>query len=260
MKTKQKWHSNYKVVAETFIDFLRSTNEKQVLASAILPLLKNTQVIADIGAGMGELISKLATTKRKIIAIEPCKDYIPHLTKKLKGNGHLVIPHKIEDVNLLPFSLDAVLFSHSLAYVDDFKNSIHKTFNWLKPGGIGVFIILSKMGDQMHIMNKFWHFFHPNKPVLNPSAEHIESLLSELDQDVYRKRVSSVMNAKTQEQVLKLISFILEINLEKLDGQAKNVLNLIKINTDEEYEINTFHEIVFFRKKETIWQNENILS
>lgn len=249
MKTKQKWHSDYEVIAESFIDFLRSTNEKEVLAFAISSLLKDAQVIADIGAGTGELIGRLTTPKRKIIAVEPCKDYIPHLTKKLNNNGHLVIPHKVEDVSLSPFSLDAVLFSHSLAYVDDFKNSIHKTFNWLKPGGIGVFIVLSKRGDQMHIMNKFWHFFHPNRPVLNPSAKDIEFLLSKLGQDAYKKRVSSVIKAKTHEQVLKLISFILEINPKKLDGQAKNVLNLMRTNPYGEYEINTIHEVVFFKKE-----------
>ncbi|RJQ25221.1 class I SAM-dependent methyltransferase [Candidatus Parcubacteria bacterium] len=252
MKTKQKWHSDYKVIAESFIDFLDSTNEKEVLASAISPLIKNSQVIVDVGAGTGELISRLTTTKRKIIAIEPCKDYIPHLTKKLNGNQHLVIPHKIENVNLPHSSVDAILFSHSLAYLDGFKSSIYKTFNWLKPGGIGVFIVLSQTGNQMHIMNKFWHFFHPNRPVLNPSAEHIEFLLSELGQDVYRKRVSSIMNAKTKEQALKLISFILEINPERLDGQTKNVLNLARVSTDGEYEINAFHEVIFFRKKEKI--------
>lgn len=194
----------------------------------------------------------MITPKRKIIAIEPCKDYIPYLTKKLNGNGHLVIPHKVEDVNLLPFSLDVILFSHSLTYLDDFENSIHKFFDWLKPGGIGVFIVLSKIGDQMYIMNKFWHFFHQNRPMLNPSAEDIEFLLSKLGQTVYRKRVSSVMNIKTKKQALKLITFILEINLEMLNGQAKNVLNLVKVNTEGEYKINTSHEILFFRKDEKI--------
>lgn len=252
MKTKQKWHSDYQVIAESFINFLDSTNEKEVLASTISPLIKNSQVIADVGAGTGELISRLTTTKRKIIAIEPCKDYIPHLTKKLNVNQHLVIPHKIEDVNLAHSSVDAILFSHSLAYLDDFKSSIHKTFNWLKPGGIGVFIVLSQTGDQMHIMNKFWHLFHPGRPLLNPSADKIEFLLSKLGQDVYRKRVSSVMNAKTKEQALKLIAFILEINPERLDGQAKNVLSLARVSTDGEYEINAFHEVIFFRKKEKI--------
>lgn len=252
MKTRQKWYSDYKVIAKSFIDFLDSTNEKEVLASAISSLIKNSQVIADVGAGTGDLIGRLITPERKIIAIEPCKDYITYLTKKLNGNGHLVIPLKVEDVNLLPFSLDAILFSHSLAYLDDFENSIHKSFDWLKPGGIGIFIVLSRIGDQMHIMNKFWHFFHQKRPVLNPSVEDIEFLLSKLGQTVYRKRVSSVMNIKTKKQALKLIAFILEINFEMLNGQAKNVLNLVRVNTEGEYEINTFHEILFFRKEEKI--------
>lgn len=249
MKTRQKRRNDYKVIAESFIDFLDSTNEKEVLASAIFPLFKDVRVIADIGAGTGELIGRLANSKRRVIAIEPCQDYIPHLTKKLSGNGHLIIPHKIENVNLLPSSLDAILFSHSLEYVDDFNSTMRKTFNWLKPGGIGVFIVLSKVGDQIHIMNKFWHFFHPNRPVPNPSAGDIEFLLSELGQNVYRRRVSSIMNTKTKGRALKLISFILEIKPEKLDGQAKNVLNLTRINTNGEYEINTSHEIIFFKKK-----------
>lgn len=252
MKTKQKWHSNYEVIAENFIDFLDSTNEKEILASAIFPLIKKAQTIADIGAGTGELIGRLATPKRRIIAIESCDYYIPYLTRKLNSNGHLVIPHKIEEVNLPSSSLDAILFSHSLAYVDDFKSSIYKTFTWLKPGGTGVFVVLAKQGDQMHIMSSFWDFFHPGMPLLNPSADDIEFILSQLGQDVYRKKVVSVINVKTREQALKLMSFILEINPRRLDGQAKNVLNLTKKNTDGEYTINTSHDIIFFRKKRKV--------
>lgn len=249
MNTKRKCQGSYEVIAESFIDFLDSTNEKEVLASTISPIIKDSQVIADIGAGTGDLIGRLAIHKRRIIAIEPCTDYSPYLTKKLNGNGHLVIPHKVERVDLPSSSVDAILFSHSLAYLNDFKDSIHKTSTWLKPGGIGVFVVLANEGDQIHIMKNFWNIFHPGRPLLNPSADEIEFLLSELGQDVHRKRVSSVIKAKTHEQALKLVSFILEINPKKLDGQAENVLNLTEINRAGEYEINTSHEIVFFRKK-----------
>lgn len=249
MKTKQKWHSDYEVIAESFIDFLDSTNEKEVLASAISPLLKNSQIIVDVGAGTGDLIGRLVTSQRKIIAIEPCNDYIPYLTRRLNGNRHLVIPRKIESVDFPSYSVDVILFSHSLAYLNDFKDSIHKTFTWLKPGGIGVFVVLANEGDQIHIMKNFWNIFHPNRPLLNPSADDIEFLLSKLGQDVHRKRVSSVIKAETHKQVIKLISFIIEINPEKLDGQAKNIFNLIRINPDGEYEINTIHEVIFFRKR-----------
>ena len=69
MKNKAEYHNHYETIADSFIDFLNSTNEKEVLASAISPLIKNSQVVADIGAGTGELIGRFATPKRKIIAI-----------------------------------------------------------------------------------------------------------------------------------------------------------------------------------------------
>jgi SAM-dependent methyltransferase len=242
-------HCNYSAIIDSFIDFLNKTNEKEVLAEAIVPLVKDVWDMADIGAGTGEL-TKFLTIDRKIIAIEPCLDYLSLLKQNLVGRNYHIIPKKIEQVDFPSHSLDGVIFSHSLAYIEDCKESIRRAFNWLKPGGVGIFVVLAREGDQSQIIKDFWPIIHPELPLLflNPSADNIEMWLSELGQSVIRKTVTSKIHLSLKEEITELIAFILETSPANLGDITEKATNHFRINLLGEYEINTVHEILSFEK------------
>ncbi len=250
MKKKQRWGNNYSVIAESFTDFLSASNEKEILASVIIPLVKRRNLIVDVGAGMGEITSKLASHSQKIIAIEPHKGYIPYLYKSLSNGNYEVISKNIEDIRLPPSSVDAVLFSHSLPYMDDFREGIQRTLNWLKPGGIGIFVVLSKKGDQTDLMRRFWDYSHPNDPLSYPYADEVEQELTRLGQKTQRRKVKSTIVVPSDKKLAQLVAFILEISPERFENNLDSKLKrfLARKKQNGRYQIATEHEIVFFNK------------
>lgn len=250
MKKVKEYHRGYRVIAHNFERFLLSTNEKEILASFINPLLKDVRVFADIGSGTGDLTARLTSSGRLVIAVEPCKEYLPYLNKNLSNSDHLIIPRRIENVELPKSSLDAVVFSHSLTYMKDFDANISKALSWIKVGGVGIFVILSEFGDQAQIMKSFWGLYHPNSSPIYPSVTEIESSLSEMGQIAHKQKVTSTIHAPYGPDFIKILSFILEISPNAVNKEAKKMLeDHLQTNiVDDHYQITTDHEIIFFRK------------
>jgi ubiquinone/menaquinone biosynthesis C-methylase UbiE len=240
--------SRYHSVESAFVSHREQSNETQVLARAIRPLVKKASIVVDVGAGTGAL-AKALTGRRKIIAIEPSQAHFVKLSKSLIGHQHQLIHQRIETVQLSPRSVDAVLFSYSLYHFASLRSAVEKAFNWLKPGGIAIFVILAENGDQTVVIRRFWKQYHRHRDAFFPSGAQVKRVLREYTETVGSRRVTSCRTLRNERDRSAFLCLALEVAPHKLRMRTRLQFKRWLSRNVAAGQVTTNHEIIYCQKQ-----------
>jgi SAM-dependent methyltransferase len=113
---------------DRYQEFLDSTDEKDVIAAALSPLLKPGSIV-DIGAGTGDLAARLQVDKASYTAIEQH----PEFATLLRGRGYQVIEELFPCI--VPNGYDNVLLCYCLYGRKQCEIMIDSAWQIVDPGG-----------------------------------------------------------------------------------------------------------------------------
>ena len=140
------WHSyaqKYDMLLEynPFYQQLRTEVLKRVDQWAFVP----GAVLADVGAGTGNYSTALAVKfpRTKILHIDSNVGMAGVVQKKkeqLALDNIDVLTKPVEEVRLESESLSACLCIHSLYTFPEPAKVLQSVYNWMKPGGVGIFV------------------------------------------------------------------------------------------------------------------------
>jgi ubiquinone/menaquinone biosynthesis C-methylase UbiE len=92
----------------------------------------------DVGCGVGRWTERLLDAGYSTVGIEPAPAMAARAAQRLAGRDPArvrLVPGRVEEVELEPGSVDAVLAMGSLQYTDDPVAQIIRLSRWLRPGG-----------------------------------------------------------------------------------------------------------------------------
>jgi SAM-dependent methyltransferase len=230
-----------------FVAHREQSNETQILAQAIRPLIKKAMVVVDVGAGTGTLARTL-NGGRKIIAIEPSPTHFAQLSKSLNDRRHQLIHQKIEAVHLNQNSVDAVLFSHSLYHFSSLRSAIEKAFNWLKSGGTAIFVVLAENGDQSTIIRRFWPHYHIKNEFF-PTGAAVKNTLREFTDKIETRRVTSHRTLRNEQDRIAFLSLTLEVPTHRLRMRTRSQFKQWLSSNVRTSLVTTNHEIIYCQKR-----------
>lgn len=107
-------------------------------ASLLLPYLKNTDLLLDVGSGAGTITCDLATKVKKVTALELNDEGMENTRKTAKAR-HVDLEYVVCNANKMPFpdnTFDVVHVHQVLQHVPDPKSVLQEIKRVLKPGGI----------------------------------------------------------------------------------------------------------------------------
>jgi 2-polyprenyl-3-methyl-5-hydroxy-6-metoxy-1,4-benzoquinol methylase len=228
----------------------RSTSdEAKVLSRTINPWIAGTDVLVDIGAGDGSLTRALCIG-RKIIAVEPYYQNTKQLMKLLSESHYQVILDTVDNVQIVPRSVDVILFCHVLYYMRDICDVISKALDWLKPTGMLIFVLLARGGDQSTIIKKYWRQYHTAEQELHPNSTELRKILGKFCVVTQTKEVTSYRRIKTKLEQIQFLSFSLDVSPLKLHSVTKNEFRRLLMRRRPFYRAghaSTRHELMFCR-------------
>jgi SAM-dependent methyltransferase len=95
-------------------------------------------VVVDLGCGVGRWSQRLLSSGYTVVGIEPSPGMAEHAAARLSGwdaSGFRLLRAPVEEVELAPGSVAAVLAIGSLQYTDDPAVTLRRAAHWLRPGG-----------------------------------------------------------------------------------------------------------------------------
>jgi SAM-dependent methyltransferase len=95
-------------------------------------------VVVDLGCGVGRWAERLLSRGYAVVGIEPSPGMAEHAAARLSGwddSGFTLLRAPVEEIDLAPGSVDAVLAIGSLQYTDDPAATLRRAAHWLRPGG-----------------------------------------------------------------------------------------------------------------------------
>lgn len=117
----------------------------QALAHGLLAL-RPAEVIADMGAGEGTLSQLLATTAKKVIAIDNSEKMVAFGAATAQDNGFTNLEYRLGDIEDPPIAdgeVDLALFSQALHHAASPPRALASAFRILKPGGRALILDLA---------------------------------------------------------------------------------------------------------------------
>jgi SAM-dependent methyltransferase len=107
-------------------------------------------VVVDLGCGVGRWAQRLLSDGYTVVGIEPAPMMAECAAARLSpwdGSGFTLLRAPVEEVELAPGSVDAVLAIGSLQYTDDPPETLRRVAQWLRPGGT-----LCVLVDSLHAL------------------------------------------------------------------------------------------------------------
>jgi SAM-dependent methyltransferase len=114
--------------------------------------------VLEVGAGDGRFVSRLAAAGFEARGIEPSEGG----AGLARARGASVERGAVEDLELEPASLDAVIVWHVLEHLDDPARTLERIAAWLRPGGRAVVACPNLASLQARIGGDRW--FHQDVP------------------------------------------------------------------------------------------------
>jgi SAM-dependent methyltransferase len=114
--------------------------------------------VLEVGAGDGRFVSRLRAAGFEATGIEPSE----RGARIASDRGAPVERAGLEDVDLDPASLDAVIVWHVLEHLDDPAEALARIGAWLRPGGLAVIACPNLASLQARIGGDRW--FHQDVP------------------------------------------------------------------------------------------------
>jgi SAM-dependent methyltransferase len=233
-------------ISQSFRHHRRLGNESRVLSRAIVPLIRGCGTLVDIGAGDGSL-TRILAQGRRVIAIEPSLKNASALKRALSGTKHEVICEPMENVELPARSVEALLFCHVLYYLQDVHGAVDRAFNWLKPGGVAVFVLLSSRGDQASVISKYWKRCRGGGREIESSPARLEHMLREFTTNMRTGAVQSHRSVRTKSEQDDFLSFVLDVPSRRLPPEIRTEFKQFISRKRLAYrprQASTFHEFI----------------
>jgi hypothetical protein len=145
------FRSQNQLYRDYFLSFLNHTNEKQGIWSwfenELLPKINSREVLIDLGAGNGQLLSRFLPFFTQCIAIEPNPTFAQDLLKLITPNNYYQT-NILNTSNSLP-KADLILESHVKYYIpiSQWEVNTDRAISLLKPNGCLVEILLNQQAD-----------------------------------------------------------------------------------------------------------------
>lgn len=185
--------------------FLRYTTEKQNLLTALQQSIKSVgaRSLLDIGAGNGDLAVPLSETVQNYIAIEPNS----HFAFRLKNRGLTVFEAPFPWASTGNLSADIVVASHVVPWeLEEGERFIRAAWRCVNPGGAFVMITYDEdcgvWADLLRLSGL---------PLAGIGHGHLgiyEFLLRGLDRRSTTNKITSWVETRTLEQMLKALAFV----------------------------------------------------
>jgi SAM-dependent methyltransferase len=106
--------------------------------------------VVDVGCGVGRWAERLLDAGYAVTGVEPAPGMAERASARLAGRppGRFILHRdRVEDVELPPGSVDAVLAMGSLQYTHDPAVTVDRVARWLRPGGV-----LAVLVDSLHAL------------------------------------------------------------------------------------------------------------
>ena len=107
------------------------------LSHLLLPLLPPL-IIADLGAGEGELAQLLSQTAKQVIAVDSSEKMVEFGAQSAKAHGRTNLEYRLGDIQNPPLdaeSVDVAIFSQALHHAANPGGALVAAHRILKPGG-----------------------------------------------------------------------------------------------------------------------------
>jgi SAM-dependent methyltransferase len=186
---------------DAFNSFLSVTDEKEVLANAIIREMKRYDVrsLLDVGAGSGELSGQLAAVVDEYLAIEMRAQYVEQIRK-----SGLVVNCGKWPVRL-DKQFDAVLMSHLLDGDDDLTEMLEPALDVLRVNGVLMLVLHQVAGSDWAALRQSLNLAPTADDGL---AESAEDTLGRLRADTQVQSIGTAVRTPDIEVMIRALDFV----------------------------------------------------
>lgn len=187
--------------AQAFVSFVSSTDEKRVLAEALICELQNRKAcsLCDVGAGPGDVAQHLAASVEKYVAVESN----PHHAAALQALGLEVVeetwPVRLER------SFDAVVMSHVLGPGHDLDAMVGAAADALSSGGALLIVVHAIEGSEWQ---RLLRRIGMQERIREDLRAAVELRLSVLGFGVQRRALRTTVRTDTADELIGALSFV----------------------------------------------------
>ncbi len=106
--------------------------------------------VVDVGCGVGRWAERLRDAGYVVTGVEPAPGMAERAARRLgqrESDRFSLLRQRVEDVELRPGSVDAVVAMGSLQYTEDPLHQVARMAGWLRPGGV-----LAVLVDSLHAL------------------------------------------------------------------------------------------------------------
>jgi len=131
----------------SFENFLRCTNEKEILLASMSDYIKKLKIksLLDIGAGNGDIAIPLSRMVDSYMAVEKNENFVKKLSSK---KINVIKANFPEEKFKLKKKFDLVLCSYVIPHNKDFKKFISEAWEYINSGGHLLIITHSRSRDE----------------------------------------------------------------------------------------------------------------
>ena len=232
-------------------EFVRFTNEKNVLKEKIIELVKpkSHHLVLDIGCGEGFFLEKVAPLVKQVIGIDPDPKMIEKIRKKISYKDKINIIQKKFEEHYFDEKFDVVNATHVFSFFENKINVLEKMINITKDNGTIILVLHSKNSDQMSILNQF------NKK-LGKKLHHttIENIFNTMQYKGIKGKLEQLeteINIPAFDKVVDLSYFLFRIQRQNITPEMREVIKgiLKPYMTPNGFKLKTKHGIISIRKK-----------
>ena len=245
--------------------FIKGSDEKEqiinILTSQILPNLKQTKSLLDVGAGDGTLTKAIAGPFKNIWTVEPNSEQI-ELLKAIRKDVNVVNGVWQETKEAIHEKFDLILCAHVLYHLETEKldEYIESLTAKLNPGGKLVIILNSTdktVEGKIAYHDFFKRFCDPSKVSLDPSS--IELDLKKKGYSVDKIRINTSVSSPNLEDFLEIGYFLLIEPYNKLEPRINDINNyLSKLRYDGKFELQMPQDILIVENKGEIGKLDSL--
>ncbi|MGV8130929.1 MAG: methyltransferase domain-containing protein [Candidatus Pacearchaeota archaeon] len=219
-----------------FEDFVNHTDEKEKVEQAIIDILsnQNPRNLLNIGSGFDTLSSSkgFPDSIENITIVEKNTSYVQSYTQTRTEVVHADFEFWETDQKY-----DAILASHVLYYFNDKKAAIAKILSRLNSDGIAIFVSHEPSKDYKKLKD-FVFGIHGKKYTY--TYDKLSAILKELDCDVQEIKVDCTVQAKSPDELYKVLRLWLEMDLKTYYENEKDIKAML---TDKAEYVNSIFVI-----------------
>jgi SAM-dependent methyltransferase len=108
--------------------------------------------LLDVGCGRGDLAASWIARGWSVLGVEPS----PQAAETARRRGARIVGRTLSDAEIVPATVDAVVFRHSLEHVSEPRLELARVFSALRPGGRLAVIVPNWGSWQRRAFGEYW--------------------------------------------------------------------------------------------------------